>query len=321
MNRRLQIVGVILLFFSSLPLEAQRLLLPLKQDSLRFAVIGDNGTGSKAQYDTARQLTEWHKRFPFELVLMLGDNIYGSQSPRDLEKKFEIPYKPLIDSGVKFYASLGNHDDPNQRSYKPFNMNGERFYTFRPKMGIRFFALDSNYMDREQLAWLQRELEVSGSEWKICFFHHPLYSSGERHGSDEQLRTVLEPIFVKYGISVVFQGHDHFYERIKPQKGIVYFVSGAAGKLRRGNIGRTALTAKGFDRDLHFMLVEIAGDEMYFQVISRAGATVDSGVIPRPQQALAISTTASPSTIPQLNDATNPTRNASGALSQPAGVR
>src|SRR5918997_3484986 len=166
---------------------AQDLTVPNAKDSLKFAVIGDSGTGNSDQYRLAKRFAEVRQRFPFEFVLMLGDNMYGGESARDFEKKFEIPYKPLLDAGVKFYASLGNHDSPNQRMYKLFNMGGERFYTFRPKPGIRFFALDSNYMDRTQLQWLEKELAASGSDWKIMYFHHPIYSSGGRHGSDTAL--------------------------------------------------------------------------------------------------------------------------------------
>jgi hypothetical protein len=91
---------------------------------------------------------------------------------------------------------------------------------------------------------------------------------------------VLEPLFLKYNVSLVLNGHDHFYERIKPQKGIAYFVVGSGGQLRVGNIDRgTGITAKGFDTDLAFMAAEIVGDEMYFNVISRLGQIVDSGVI------------------------------------------
>ena len=64
---------------------------------------------------------------------MLGDNLYGNEGAKDFEKKFERPYKALLDAGVKFYASLGNHDNPNQRFYKLFNMNGQRYYNFKPK--------------------------------------------------------------------------------------------------------------------------------------------------------------------------------------------
>jgi 3',5'-cyclic AMP phosphodiesterase CpdA len=270
------------LFLFAALLTAQELQLPNKPDSFHFAVIGDSGTGERPEYDVAERLAEFHQKFKFDTVLMMGDNMYGSQKPKDFVKKFEAPYKPLLDAGVKFYATLGNHDDPNQRSYKLFNMGGERYYTFKPRNGIRFFSLDSNYMDKEQLSWLEKELDSSGSDWKIAFFHHPLYSSGGKHGSDVQLRGVLEPLFLKHEVSVVLAGHDHFYERIKPQRGITYFVIGGSAKLREGNVvTRSELTGKSFDTDRSFVLMEIDGDTLYFQAISRSGKIVDSGKVGR----------------------------------------
>jgi hypothetical protein len=242
-------------------------------------VIGDTGTGDKNQLAVAQQIVNYRSRFMFPFVIMVGDNLYGSDKAKDYDKKFAIPYKPLLDAGVKFYAALGNHDDPNQRFYKPFNMSGERYYTFKPADGVRFFALDSNYMDDKQLQWLEKELAASGSDWKIAFFHHPLYSSGETHGSATVLRDQIEPLFVKYGVNVVFTGHEHFYERIKPQKGIAYFISGSSAKLRKGDILQTDFSAKGWDGGYTFMLVEIMGDELTFQTISQAGQTIDFGTI------------------------------------------
>jgi len=267
----------LILFLSSAT--AQDLFLPNKKDSLHFAVIGDSGTGERNEYEVARQMVAFRAKFPYAVVLMMGDNLYGGESPQDFKAKFEEPYKDLLADGVKFYASLGNHDDPKQRFYKPFNMNGQRYYTFKANDRVRFFALDSNYMDPEQLAWLAKELKGSDSPWKICFFHHPLYSSGKQHGSDVDLRRFLEPLFLEYGVKVVLAGHEHFYERLKPQKGIYYFISGGSAKLRRDNIARTNLTAKGFDQDNHFMLMEIDGDTLHYQTISRPGATIDTGIV------------------------------------------
>jgi 3',5'-cyclic AMP phosphodiesterase CpdA len=259
--------------------QSPALRLPNKSGSVKFIVLGDTGTGDRAQYEVAEQAVRWRKAFPYTFGILLGDNLYGSERPSDFEKKFERPYKPLLDAGVKFYASLGNHDDESQRMYKHFNMNGERYYTFKPQDGVRFFALDSNYVNEEQLAWLDKELGSSGSEWKIVFFHHPLYSSGKRHGPDDELRRTVEPLLVRHGVSVAFTGHEHFYERIKPQKGIHYFIVGSAGKLRKSNIRAQEQTARGFDQDLAFLIVEIDGDTMSFQAISRRGETVDFGTI------------------------------------------
>jgi predicted MPP superfamily phosphohydrolase len=258
------------------------LTLPNKADSLKFAVLGDFGTGSDEQYELAAQMKRAHDAFPFELVTLVGDNLYGSERPQDFKKKFETPYQPLLEAGVKFYAALGNHDAREQRYYKHFNMDGKLYYSFKMKQSVRFIALESTYMDPQQVAWLENELKGSTENWKIPYFHHPPYSSGDRHGSDQRLREVLEPLFLKYNVSVVLTGHDHFYERTKPQNGIVYFVCGSGGQLRKGNIDKSSgITAAGNDTDYVFMAAEINGDDLSFNAISRSGQIVDSGVITR----------------------------------------
>ena len=270
---------------------SELLALPRKPGSVRFAAIGDAGRGDPPQYEVSAQMQAYRKVFDYDFVLMLGDNVYDGGTPEFYRTRFELPYKPLIDDGVKFYATIGNHDDPNQPSYPPFNMNGERYYTFKPPSlvsraigtggDVRFFMIDTERLDRPQLEWIDREMGRSESAWKIPVFHRPIYTSGRYARPARLYRAALEPLFVKHGVAAAFSGHEHFYERIKPQHGITYFISGGAGSLRAGDIRPTELTEVGFDRDYHFMLVEISGDELYFQAISRTGATVDSGVVRR----------------------------------------
>jgi len=286
-------LAALVLLLAVPPASTQELRLPVKGGSIRFAVIGDTGTASTAQYDIGKQMVAYRSKFPFDFVIMVGDNLYGgSASADDFKTKFEGPYAQLLGGKVKFYAALGNHDNPSERNYKDWNMDGQRYYTWRASPGglakigspgVRFFALDSNYMDKPQLDWVEAELKKSSSEWKIAFFHHPLYSSGKTHGSSLDLRQQLEPLFMKYGVTLVFSGHDHFYERIKVQNGIYYWVCGAGGSLRKGDIDRgTGLSDVGFDSDYSFMMVEIDGNDMYFQAVSRTGQTIDSGVVHHP---------------------------------------
>lgn len=265
--------------------ERPQITLPSTKDSVKFAIIGDTGSGTDKQQQIADMMATYRTVFPFEFVLMMGDNLYGGEDSKDYVKKFESVYKVLLDAKLKFYATLGNHDSANQRLYENFNMDGKEYYSFK-KGNATFYALNSNYMDKKQVEWLEKELTKNNSEWKICFFHHPPYSSGKAHGPDTQLREVIEPIFVKHGVNVVFSGHEHFYERLKPQKGIYYFISGAGGKLRTGGVSVSQVSEKSFDRDMHFMLIEIVDDKMYFQVISRTGRTVDSGTITNPKNAV-----------------------------------
>jgi predicted phosphodiesterase len=267
------------------------LALPLKAGSVRFAVIGDSGRGDRWQQEVADQMVAWRARFPFTFVVMLGDNIYGTSTAHDYEIKFERPYKALLDAGVEFRAAIGNHDDSAQIRYSKFNMNGRRYYTYRESelrlagmagAGVRFFVLDSRSLDPDQLSWLREQLKESGTAWKICYFHHPLYTSGRYRAGARALRLVLEPILVEGDVDVVLSGHEHVYERLQPQRGISYFTSGGAGSLRRGDLSPSTVHAKGFDTDYHFMLMEVSGNELYFQAISRTGVTVDAGVISRP---------------------------------------
>ena len=256
--------------------------LPLESESVRFAVIGDSGTGAKDQYRLAGEMEAYRQKVNFNFVIMLGDNIYGGHQSKDFMQKFERPYKPLLDAGVKFYASLGNHDDPNkERLYKPFNMGGERYYTFK-KGDVEFFVLDSNYMDPNQLTWLEKALQGSRSKWKICYFHHPLYSDGKVHGPDLDLRARLAPLFRQYVVNAVFSGHEHAYERLNPKgDDAYYFILGSSGKLVKNDFYSSTQMEKSFDNERCFMIIEIAGENLYFQTIAASGETVDSGTMPR----------------------------------------
>lgn len=282
MHRLTMAVGAlaVMLAAASWPGAAQRMEPRATDGPVRFAVIGDNGTGETPQYEVGAQMAAVRARVPFEFVVMLGDNMYGRQRPEDFVAKFERPYAALLRAGVRFYATLGNHDDQDNRQYGGFNMQGERHYTFAAGP-VRFFTVDTNLMDRVQLAWLDQTLARSDDPWKVAFFHHPLYSDGKRHGSNVELRVLLEPMLVRHGVSVVFSGHEHIYERLTPQQGITHFIAGSGGQLRRGGVEPSRTTAAYFDEDRCFMVVEVAGDRMTFETISRTGQVVDSGVVPR----------------------------------------
>jgi 3',5'-cyclic AMP phosphodiesterase CpdA len=261
----------------------------LEPASLKFAAIGDSGRWSTEQRETAARLAASHATSSFDFVLMLGDNNYGDGSPESYKNRFEEPFKPLLDAGVKFFAVRGNHDAGEQWQYPLFNMGGHRYYTFERRPGVvpivgdrvRFFAVDTVNFDDEQLRWLDRELSGSEADWRIVFMHHPLYTSGRYSLSASLLRRRIEQTLIDHQVDVVFAGHEHVYERLRPQNGVMYFVNGAAGSVRQGDLQQSAVKAHGYDADLSFMLLEIAGDTMYFRAINRGGRTVDEGKLVR----------------------------------------
>jgi hypothetical protein len=242
-----------------------------------FAVMGDNGSGDQSQQAVAQAMLTYFntaKHFPF--VLMLGDNLYDD----DYTNEFSIPYKALLDRGVKFYATLGNHDRDLEIHFKPFNMGDVDRYSF-DQGNARFAALNSNHpTDPLQIKWLDGVFADAGTKWRICFFHHPLYSSGQHSAeSREVIRPALEPALVRNFVNVVFSGHEHLYERIKPQHNIQHFVSGGGGRYLY-NYSPSPFDEIGISEH-HFMVAEIAGDRMFYEAITHAQKLVDCGVVYR----------------------------------------
>lgn len=257
------------------------------KSAITFAVIGDSGSGDEAQRAVANQMVKQRQKTPFEFVLMLGDNIYEKGEKEKIGTHFEEPYKDLLAAGVKFYATLGNHDiikgTEFQTNYKNFNMGGRRYYNFaHGSTLLEFFALDSNVMDDKQLDWLNESLKTSKARWKIAFSHHSIYSSARMHPAYTKLRAQLEPLYVKHGVSAVFAGHSHCYERTQPQKGVQYFTEGASGEIKKKTLDRKSpLMAFGEDSVNSFLIVQVTETEMKVEAIAADGKLIDSHTIKR----------------------------------------
>lgn len=257
---------------------------PLPLPSLRggtiFALIGDSGSGDLPQVLVSQAMLAYFsnaRRFPF--VLMLGDNLYHD----DYIGEFSDPYKPLLERGVKFYAALGNHDRDLEIHFKPFNMNDRDYYSF-DQGDARFAALNTNHPgDAAQAKWFDGVFRDAGDKWRIAFFHHPLYSSGPHAAeSRDVIRPALEDVLIRNHVNVVFSGHEHLYERVRPQKGIRYFVSGGGGRnlydYQPSEFDEVGLS------EHHFMVAEIAGDRLFFEAVTPDQKLLDCGVIWRTGQ-------------------------------------
>ncbi len=244
-----------------------------------FGLMGDSGSGDQAQESVARAMLAYFKterRFSF--VLMLGDNLYDD----DYDGEFARPYKALLDAGVTFYAALGNHDRDLEIHFKPFNMRDQDRYTF-DEGNARFAVLNSNHPnDPAQLKWFDGIWSDAGDKWRIAYFHHPLYSSGQHaRESRDVIRPALEGALERNKVDVVFSGHEHLYERIAPQHGIRYFVSGGGGRTLY-NVRPSAFDEVAVSEH-HFMVAEIAGDRLFFEAITPAERVLDCGTLWRRQ--------------------------------------
>ncbi len=279
--------------------------LPKKKPLLRFGVLADTGTGSMKQYAVGRALLKHHEQSPLNMVLLAGDNIYDGGEFTKIKNNFAIPYQDLLKSGVKFYACLGNHDaradvcgteqgercaatsatkiSNEQLNYTPFNMGGQRYYTFT-RGNVQFFATETNSLSNPaspgraaQLKWLDRELGKSKAKLKIVFGHHQMYSVG-RYGKNEVLIKDLEPLLVKHKVPLYVDGHDHNYQRSNPIKGVTYLVAGGGGAGLYPIVASEPWSA--YAQSVHSCAtVDVHSDRLIITGIDMTGQVIDRGMV------------------------------------------
>ena len=280
---------------------------------LRFGVIGDSGSGKAAQLRVAEQMKSLHRirrDDPWRFVLAMGDNVYENGESKYFESRFIDVYRELLEGGVPFRSTLGNHDiryrdGKEQVKEEAFGyIGGKDEYEFAagPKLQdgtqlARFICLNSTrWVDaiekRENKAVagmvdrLREVLKESGRyRWNIIYFHHPLYSYIKKgflfpkgHGSNLYLQSVIEPEIVDH-VDLVLGGHEHFYQKIRPVKGVHHLISGGAGKQRKG-VRMEHPNVESASLDYHFMDLGLTEETLRYQAINDAGQLIHSGEIP-----------------------------------------
>ncbi len=210
--------------------------LKAEDQPIRVLAFGDFGNGSREQKQVAASMLQFHRQTPFDFAVTLGDNFYsyGMESTNDPRWKtwWDELYDPL---GIKFYATLGNHDwgfadspvseilyskqSPSWRMPAPY-------YTFTAGP-VQFFALDTNEVSEAQLFWLKDGLANSKALWKVVYGHHPIYSAGAHQDNPGLIRRLL-PV-LKGKADVYLAGHDHDLQHLKAEEGVHFFVAGGGG--------------------------------------------------------------------------------------------
>jgi hypothetical protein len=260
--------------------------------SLRFAVIGDYGSGSQAEADVANLVLSWSPEF----IITTGDNNYPDGSDETIDSNvgqffhaFIHPYSGSYGQGAdvnRFFPSLGNHDwsTANAQPYLDyFTLPGnERYYDFTWGE-VHFFVLDSDSREPDgvgssspQGVWLQQRLAESQAAWQIVTMHHAPYSSGMHGGTD----WAIWP-YQAWGADAVLAGHDHTYERLQVN-GIPYFVNGLGGGAIYDFINIDPNSQARYNNDYGAMLVEADGQQITFQFINRQGQIIDAFTVEKP---------------------------------------
>jgi hypothetical protein len=255
---------------------------PASGATVRFLAFGDSGGGGSDQIALRDQMAT----VPFDLIIHTGDIAYENGTRVEFQENFFKPYADYLQYFPVFPAS-GNHEYATDDA-APFREafvlpeNGgpegkERWYSF-DWGDVHFVALDTEKSGPVQAAWLDADLTANTRPWTIVYGHKPPFSSGE-HGSDAGFQTSFVPLLEKHHVPLVLNGHDHDYERTKPQNGVTYVVTGGGGVGVR-SVGSSPFTAVS-DAVIHFVYVTVSGDQLALHAIDGLGHEFDSLVLHR----------------------------------------
>lgn len=236
---------------------------------MRFAVKGDWGRGTAEQAAVSKRMCVEYERTRFPFILTTGDNFYpsGTATP----ETFDIPEKCLLDRGLRYRAAWGNHDIGGRSTTTTLDTPA-RWYTFLAGPA-RLVMLDANQPDSpRQLTFLRRVLAAEKVRPVIVAYHQPTRTAGLHEPRRVQQR-VWEPLFVKYGVRLVLQGHNHHYERIR-YRSVTYVTTGGGG----ASLYPCSRKAAGLvlcKPVHHFLLVEVTPSRIGVRAIDTRGALVD----------------------------------------------
>ena len=258
--------------------------------NVRFAALGDFGTGEADQLAVAGQMCSRREEYPFNHVVTTGDNVYASGELEDFDEDFYIPYECLFAEGVDFHAVLGNHDiktleGEGQIAEARFGMLG-RYYTWA--LGpVSFVMFDSQAVDKEldsdtatdpdsQYQWVLEEVEkAQDSEWTVAVFHDPVYSTGVRHESKPGWDEAIGEPFSEAGVDLVLNGHDHNFQWGE-EGGVTYVVTGGGGAGLYPCRVPFIEPMENCVEEHHFVEVTVAGGTMTVNAISAEGEILDT---------------------------------------------
>ena len=242
------------------------------QTRFTFVVFGDTRT----QHRFHRAVVERIVAVKPDFVLHTGDLVAKGSSLHQWETFFEIERELM--ARAPFFPALGNHERDNSRYFDLFYLPGnERWYAF-DYGNARFICLQVDGLagfgpQSEQYAWLEEALVANTQPWLFVYFHVPPYSS-VRDDLEDDVRQALPPLFERYGVDVVFNGHQHNYER-NEVNGVTYIVS-AGGGAPLYRMQKREPTQAAFALAYHFVLLEIDGNHLKATVISNEGEVLDA---------------------------------------------
>ena len=240
-------------------------------NTVKFVVYGDS-RGVWDNWENANIVAQVIEEQQPYFVLHTGDLVKNGINWSQWIDFFSIS-KFIHNSTL--YPCVGNHEYHALPYFQYFSLPGNEWWYSFDNGPVHFIALDSSVgigLKVVQLFWMINDLRSNDQPFTVVFFHHPLYSSGD-HGSTLHLRWLWKPVFEYFDVDIVFNGHDHCYERAQVNN-ITYVVTGGGGAPLY-DVGCSWWTVHA-EKTYHYCLVTANQSVLTFEAIKPDGTLFDA---------------------------------------------
>jgi hypothetical protein len=251
------------------------------QAATGILAVGDFGVGGTTEREMGLAMKRFAANHPAAALLVtLGDNDY-TESPSAFHRNWTASFGWLGSVGLRVAGTLGNHDIRVDRGHYEYDeLDMPRAHYRRTAGNVTFFILNSNRVSSIQTEWLKKVLPASTATWKVVVFHHPAWTCGAYRSNTAIVQTWV-PLFERYGVQLVLNGHDHNYQRFGPRRGVRYIVHGGGGAhLYPIERCPASYPTRKFARAVHgFLYLRATDTQLRVSSVTRRRTLIDSVVI------------------------------------------
>lgn len=269
-------------------------------DAWSFAVVGDTQGNAAMTGQVGRKI--WNRRPHF--VLHCGDVVDDGASKRMWVHDLFGPCAELF-GRVPVFPCIGNHEKNHENYYRYFSLPKPEYYYSYVYGNAEFFSIDTNKKvgpGSEQYEWLDKALARSTATWKVCYHHHPAYSSDNDDYGDtfkkfptaegDRNARQLSALYEKHKVDIAFNGHIHVYERTWPIRegkvnrtnGVIYITSGGGGGKLEDFSPTPAFFKAEFRSDFHYCYLSVHQNVLNFKAFDKDDRLFDQFELAKPER-------------------------------------
>jgi len=250
--------------------------------SVKFFAYGDTRT-YPADHDAVAQamIDVYTADSEYQTIAVgVGDLVTDGDREDHWDQEFFDPAYSGIQTflrNVPLEVAMGNHEGSGVlfRKYFPYPFASSRYWSF--DYGPCHFTIVDQYVSyatgSPQLAWIENDLASTAKPWKFIVLHEPGWSAGG-HSNGVPVQDIIQPLCERYGVAVVFGGHNHYYARASVS-GIEHITTGGGGApLYAPDPDYPYIVAAA--GEYHFCKVEVDGSALSVEAVTPDGVVIES---------------------------------------------